>query len=41
MLYEFFSGGLRPFPDIETEELINHLENDGKPEFPAQVPEQL
>jgi hypothetical protein len=21
--------------------LIDHLENDGKPEFPAQVPEQL
>jgi hypothetical protein len=36
-----FTGGERPFENIETEELIQHLEADGKPELPEDVPEQL
>ena len=41
LLYEMFTGGGRPFADIETEELIKHLEAEGKPELPEDVPEQV
>ncbi|KAI6214265.1 hypothetical protein M3Y94_00247100 [Aphelenchoides besseyi] len=41
LLFEMFSGGQRPFADIETDQLISHLEDDGKAEFPAECPEQL
>jgi hypothetical protein len=36
-----FTGGGRPFENIETEELIKHLETGGRPELPEDVPEQL
>ncbi|KAI6187301.1 Protein kinase domain-containing protein [Aphelenchoides besseyi] len=41
LLFEIFSGGQRPFADIETDQLISHLEDNGKAEFPAECPEQL
>jgi serine/threonine protein kinase len=41
LLYEMFKSGKRPFEGIETDELIKHLEVNGKPEFPDNVPDQV
>lgn len=36
-----FSGGASPFKEIENEELIEFLANDGKPKFDDQVPDKM
>lgn len=41
LMYEMFSSGEKPFPSILTEDLIDHLDNDGKPIFPEETPKEL
>lgn len=41
LLYEMFTGGERPFHDIEADDLLALLDKDGKPEFPDLAPPEM
>ncbi|KAI6170902.1 Protein tyrosine kinase [Aphelenchoides bicaudatus] len=41
LLWEMFTGGQTALADVETEDLVHFLDQGGRPEFPASVPEEI
>lgn len=41
LMWEILSGGQKPFENVDANEFVNFLKNEGKPEFPVETPEQM